>query len=355
MSENGHTTNGTNGTAAAVKLTRKDFVTDQEVRWCPGCGDYSILAQVQKVMPELGLSKEKIVFISGIGCSSRFPYYMNTYGFHTIHGRAPAIASGVKSANPDLQVWVITGDGDALSIGGNHFIHALRRNIDLKIVLFNNRIYGLTKGQYSPTSEQGKKNKSAPMGTIDYPINPLSLAFAAEATFVGRSMDVDPKNLATMVERLAHHKGSGILEVYQNCNIFNDGAFKSFNEREVKDERMLYLEHGKPLLFGKNKDKGIRLNGVTPEVVTIGENGVTVDGILVHNENAPEPNLSYILGRMQYPEFPVPMGVFRAVEKPTYEQLLAGQISTAIEAKGPGNLEKLLNSGETWVIGQDGE
>jgi len=350
MSENGHTTNGTNGTAAAVALTRKDFVTDQEVRWCPGCGDYSILAQVQKVMPELGIPKEKIVFISGIGCSSRFPYYMNTYGFHTIHGRAPAIASGVKASNPDLQVWVITGDGDALSIGGNHFIHALRRNIDLKIVLFNNRIYGLTKGQYSPTSEQGKKNKSAPMGTIDYPINPLSLAFAAEATFVGRSMDVDPKHLATMVERLAAHKGSGVLEVYQNCNIFNDGAFKSFNEREVKDDKMIYLEHGKPLLFGKNKEKGIRLNGVTPEIVTIGENGATVDQVMVHDENSVEPSLSYILGRMQYPEFPVPMGVFRSVSKPTYEQLLAGQIESSIAAKGAGDLSKLLNSGEVWTI-----
>lgn len=340
----------TNGAATPVQLTRKDFVTDQEVRWCPGCGDYSILAQVQKVMPELGIPKEKIVFISGIGCSSRFPYYMNTYGFHTIHGRAPAIATGVKTANPDLQVWVITGDGDALSIGGNHFIHALRRNVDLKIVLFNNRIYGLTKGQYSPTSEQGKKNKSAPMGTIDYPINPLSLAFAAEATFVGRSMDVDPKHLATMVERLAHHKGSGILEVYQNCNIFNDGAFKSFNEREVKDDKMIYLEHGKPLLFGKNKEKGIRLKGVTPEIVTIGENGVSVDDVMVHDENTSEPSLSYILGRMQYPEFPVPMGVFRSVSKPTYEQMLANQIESAVSGKGAGDLSKLLNSGEVWTI-----
>jgi 2-oxoglutarate/2-oxoacid ferredoxin oxidoreductase subunit beta len=346
---NGHTTEGTNG-HTAVKLTRKDFQTDQEVRWCPGCGDYSILAQVQKVMPELGIPKEKIVFISGIGCSSRFPYYMNTYGFHTIHGRAPAFATGVKVANPDLQVWVITGDGDALSIGGNHFIHALRRNIDLKIILFNNRIYGLTKGQYSPTSELGKKNKSAPMGTIDYPINPLSMAFAAEATFVARSMDVDPKHLSTMVERLARHKGSGILEVYQNCNIFNDAAFKSFSEREVKEDRMITLEDGKPLIFGKNKDRGIRLNGVTPQVVNIGENGVTLDDILIHKENAPEPNLSYILGRMQFPEFPVPMGVFRAVEKPTYEKMLAGQISAAVESKGAGNLEKLLNSGETWYI-----
>lgn len=340
----------TNGAATPVQLTRKDFVTDQEVRWCPGCGDYSILAQVQKVMPELGIPKEKIVFISGIGCSSRFPYYMNTYGFHTIHGRAPAFATGVKTANPDLQVWVITGDGDALSIGGNHFIHALRRNVDLKIILFNNRIYGLTKGQYSPTSEQGKKNKSAPMGTIDYPINPLSLAFAAEATFVGRSMDVDPKHLGTMVERLAHHKGSGILEVYQNCNIFNDGAFKGFNEREVKEDRMLYLEHGKPLLFGKNKNKGIHLKGVTPEVVTIGENGVTIDDLMVHDENVPEPNLSYIIGRMEYPEYPVPMGVFRSISKPTYEDMLNQQVESAVTTKGPGSLEKLINSGETWVI-----
>ncbi len=341
MSENGHST---------VKLTRKDFQTDQEVRWCPGCGDYSILAQVQKVMPELGIPKEKIVFVSGIGCSSRFPYYMNTYGFHTIHGRAPAFATGVKAANPDLQVWVITGDGDALSIGGNHFIHALRRNIDLKILLFNNRIYGLTKGQYSPTSELGKKNKSAPMGTIDYPINPLSLAFAAEATFVGRSLDVDPKHLSSMVERLAHHKGSGFLEVYQNCNIFNDGAFKLYSDREVKEDRMIQLEHGKPLLFGKNKDKGVRLKSVTPEIVTIGENGVKIEDILVHNENEPEPNLSYILGRMQYPEFPVPMGVFRAISRPTYEHMMAEQIDSAVASKGPGNLSKLLNSGETWVI-----
>ncbi|MCI0659669.1 MAG: 2-oxoacid:ferredoxin oxidoreductase subunit beta [Acidobacteria bacterium] len=349
MNENGQAIEGANG-HAAVKLTRKDFQTDQEVRWCPGCGDYSILAQVQKVMPELGIPKEKIVFISGIGCSSRFPYYMNTYGFHTIHGRAPACATGVKVANPDLQVWVITGDGDALSIGGNHFIHALRRNVDLKIILFNNRIYGLTKGQYSPTSELGKKNKSAPMGTIDYPINPLSMAFAAEATFVARSLDVDPKHLSTIVDRLAKHKGSGFLEVYQNCNIFNDGAFKLYSDREVKEDRMIPLEHGKPLVFGKNKDRGIRLNGVTPEVVTIGENGVTLDDILVHNEHAPEPNLSYILGRMQYPEFPVPMGVFRAVERPTYEEMLAGQISAAIQTKGAGDLEKLLNSGETWFI-----
>jgi 2-oxoglutarate/2-oxoacid ferredoxin oxidoreductase subunit beta len=245
---------------------------------------------------------------------------------------------------------VITGDGDALSIGGNHFMHALRRNIDLKIILFNNRIYGLTKGQYSPTSEHGKKNKSAPMGTIDYPINPLSLAFAAEATFVGRSLDTDPTHLASMVERLAHHKGSGFLEVYQNCNIFNDGAFKPFTERDVRDERMLYLQHGKPLLFGKDGSKGIRLNGVTPEVVTIGEGDASVDQLMVHDENISEPSLSYILGRMQYPEFPVPVGVFRSVQRLTYEDMLEQQVADSIAAKGPGNLEKLINSGETWHI-----
>lgn len=350
MSGNGQTTTVKTG----VKLTKKDFMSDQEVRWCPGCGDYSILAQVQKVMPELGIPREKIVFVSGIGCSSRFPYYMNTYGFHGIHGRAPTLATGIKLANPELSVWVITGDGDGLSIGGNHLLHALRRNIDIKIILFNNRIYGLTKGQYSPTSEFGKKTKSTPMGVIDYPINPLSIAFAAEATFVARSIDIDTKHLASMIERMARHKGSGFLEVYQNCNIFNDGAFDAFYAREVRDDRMIYLEHGKPLIFGKDKNKGIRLKGVTPEIVTIGEQGVTVDDVLVHDETARDPNLAYILGRMQYPEFPVPIGVFRAFEKPTYEALLEGQITTAIRLKGRGNLEELLNSGETWVIGSDG-
>lgn len=352
MSENGTTTNDTNG---AVKLTRKDFTSDQEVRWCPGCGDYAILATVQRLMPELGIPKEKFVFVSGIGCSSRFPYYMNTYGFHTIHGRAPAVATGVKAANPDLQVWVITGDGDALSIGGNHFIHALRRNVDLKIILFNNRIYGLTKGQYSPTSEFGKINKSAPMGVIDQPINPLALAFASRATFVARSMDVNPTHLSAVLERAARHKGSAFVEVFQNCNIFNDGAFKAFSEREVRDERTLLLEHGKPLVFGKDKNKGIRLNGLRPEVVTIGENGVTMDDLLVHDEFDPEQTLAFILSRMDYPDFPVPMGVFRSIERPDYVSLMQEQIERAITMKGPGNLEELLHSGETWVIGDDGQ
>ncbi|HZS06478.1 MAG TPA: 2-oxoacid:ferredoxin oxidoreductase subunit beta [Blastocatellia bacterium] len=349
------TTQPTNGTNGAVKLTRKDFTTDQEVRWCPGCGDYSILAQVQKVMPELGIPKEKIVFISGIGCSSRFPYYMNTYGFHTIHGRAPALATGVKAANPELSVWVITGDGDALSIGGNHFMHALRRNLDLKIILFNNRIYGLTKGQYSPTSELGKINKSAPMGVIDHPINPLNLAFASEATFVARSIDTNPQHLSATIERVSKHKGSAFVEVYQNCNIFNDGAFKSFAEREVRDERTINLEHGKPLIFGKQKNKGIRLNGLRPEIVTIGENGITIDDLLIHDEHSPDPTLAGILGRMGSPEFPVPLGVFRSIERPTYETLLEEQIARAVSAKGAGDLSRLLDSGETWVIGPDGE
>lgn len=347
--------NGNGDANGIVKLTRQDFITDQEVRWCPGCGDYSILAQVQKVMPELGIPKEKIVFVSGIGCSSRFPYYMNTYGFHGIHGRAPALATGIKAANPDLSVWVITGDGDALSIGGNHFIHAIRRNLDLKIILFNNRIYGLTKGQYSPTSELGKKNKSAPMGVIDYPINPLSLAFASEATFVARSIDTEPKHLTAIVERVARHKGSAFVEVFQNCNIFNDNAFKPFSDRTVRDDKMLYLEHGKPLLFGKDKSKGIRLNGQAPEIVTVGENGITIDDIIVHDEAAAEPNMAYMLGRMQYPDFPVPIGVFRVADKPTYEDMMAGQIAQAIHDKGRGSVSALLNAGETWMIDEDGE
>src|SRR3954462_8795886 len=272
------------------QLKKADFVSDQEVRWCPGCGDYAILNNVQKVMPDLGISREKMVFVSGIRCSSRFPYYMNTYGFHSIHGRAPAIATGIKAANPDLSVWVITGDGDALSIGGNHFMHVLRRNLDINYILFNNRIYGLTKGQYSPTSVFGQRTKSTPMGVIDYPVNPLSLAIASEATFVARSIDIDVKHLGTTVEAAAKHKGVSFLEVYQNCNIFNDGAFDYFAERSVRPDKVLYLEHGKPMIFGKDRNKGIRMNGALPEVVTIGENGVTEAEILVHDINLEDPS-----------------------------------------------------------------
>ena len=332
------------------QLKKADFVSDQEVRWCPGCGDYAILNNVQKVMPELGIPREKIVFVSGIGCSSRFPYYMNTYGFHGIHGRAPAIATGIKCANPDLSVWVITGDGDALSIGGNHFIHAIRRNLDLNYILFNNRIYGLTKGQYSPTSEFGKKTKSTPSGTIDYPINPLSLAIASEATFVARSIDIDVKHLGVMVEAAAKHKGISFIEVYQNCNIFNDHAFDSFAERSVRSERVLYLEHGKPMIFGKDRNKGIRMHGALPQVVTIGENGITENDLLVHDIHLNDPSVAFMLARMEQPDFPQPVGIFRMIERPTYEDMMVDQIDASIAKSGLGSLEKLIHSGDTWVV-----
>ena len=332
------------------ELTKKDFVSNQEVRWCPGCGDYAILNNVQKVMPELGISREKMVFVSGIGCSSRFPYYMNTYGFHSIHGRAPAIATGIKAANPDLSVWVITGDGDALSIGGNHFVHVLRRNLDINYILFNNRIYGLTKGQYSPTSVFGQRTKSTPMGVIDYPLNPLSLAIASEATFVARSIDIDVKHLGVMVEAAARHKGVSFLEVYQNCNIFNDGAFDYFAERSVRSDKVLYLEHGKPMIFGKNRDQGIRMNGALPEVVTIGENGITEADLLVHDINLADPSVAFMLARMEQPDFPQPVGIFRAIDRPSYDQLLVDQIDSAIAKSGPGSLDKLINAGDMWTV-----
>jgi 2-oxoglutarate ferredoxin oxidoreductase subunit beta len=333
------------------KMTKADFVSGQEVRWCPGCGDYSILNNVQKVMPELGIPREKIVFVSGIGCSSRFPYYMNTYGFHSIHGRAPAVATGIKASNPELSVWVITGDGDALSIGGNHFIHAIRRNLDINYILFNNRIYGLTKGQYSPTSEFGKRTKSTPMGAIDYPINPLSLAIASEATFVARSLDIDVKHLGATVQAAARHKGVSFVEVYQNCNIFNDGAFEYFTERNLRSDHMIYLEHGKPMVFGKNRDKGIRMNGAHPEVVEInGETGLTENDLLVHDIHLADPSVAFMLARMEQPLFPQPVGIFREVVRETYEDLLAAQITDAITQKGKGSLDKLINSGDTWVV-----
>src|SRR6266511_5356516 len=335
------------------QLKKADFVSDQEVRWCPGCGDYAILNNVQKVMPELGIPREKMVFVSGIGCSSRFPYYMNTYGFHSIHGRALAVATGVKAANPDLSVWVVTGDGDALSIGGNHFIHALRRNLDLNVILFNNRIYGLTKGQYSPTSVFGQRTKSTPMGVIDYPVNPLSLAIASEATFVARSIDIDVKHLGVVVEAAAKHKGVSFVEVYQNCNIFNDHAFDYFAERSVRQDKVLYLEDGKPMIFGKDRNQGIRMNGAHPEVVTIGENGITEADILVHNINLQDPSVAFMLARMEQPNFPQPVGIFRAVERPSYDQMLANQIETAISKSGPGTLEKLIYSGDMWTVESD--
>jgi 2-oxoglutarate/2-oxoacid ferredoxin oxidoreductase subunit beta len=336
--------------AADNKLTRKDFQTDQEVRWCPGCGDYAILATVQRVMPTLGVPREKTVFVSGIGCSSRFPYYMNTYGFHSIHGRAPAVATGVKLANPDLTVWVITGDGDGLSIGGNHLIHALRRNVDLKIILFNNRIYGLTKGQYSPTSEMGKKTKSTPFGTVDHPFKPLSVALGAEATFVARSIDVEPKHLEYVLKRAAEHKGSAFVEIYQNCNVFNDGAFEAFTAKDVKTDRQLVIEHGKPLLFGADKKRGIRLRDLNPEVVEIGKDGVTEKDILVYDEKQPSGALAYLMSRLDLPEFPMPIGVFRQVERPAYDASAREQITSAQAKRGKGEIMKLLKSGETWTV-----
>ncbi len=334
-------------------LTKKDFESDQDVRWCPGCGDYSILAQTQKTMPDFGVAKEKIVFISGIGCSGRLPYYMNTYGFHTIHGRAATIATGLKAARPDLMVWVITGDGDALSIGGNHLIHAMRRNVDMKMIMFNNRIYGLTKGQASPTSPIGKKTKSTPLGTIETPIIPLNLVAAAEASFIARSVDTHSEHLQEMMHRAGEHSGAAFLEVLQNCNIFNDGAWRDFTDKSVKEDRMLVLKHGEPMIFGAEKNKGIRLNGLQPEVVTIGENGVSVADLWVHDETDPDATRTQILSRMWWPDFPVPVGVFRRVPRPTHDQLLIEQIDgakAARAAKGPVDLQKLLASGETWTV-----
>jgi 2-oxoglutarate/2-oxoacid ferredoxin oxidoreductase subunit beta len=334
----------------APKLSRADFSSDQTVRWCPGCGDYSILAQTQKLMPSLGIPRENIVFVSGIGCSSRFPYYMNTYGFHSIHGRAPTLATGLKISRPELMVWVVTGDGDGLSIGGNHLIHAMRRNLDIKILLFNNRIYGLTKGQYSPTSEYGKKTKSSPFGTAEQPINPLGIALASEATFVARSVDTDTQHLTHILERAARHKGSAFVEIYQNCNIFNDGAFDAFTSRDVRSDRMIVLEHGKPLVFGKERNRGIRLRNYEPEVVTLGQDGITEADLLVHHEEATEPALAYLLSRMTYPEFPVPVGVFYTAQRPCLEDTLEKQSTQATASLGAGSLERLLKSGATWTV-----
>ncbi len=335
----------------APALTAKDFATDQEVRWCPGCGDYSILAQVQKVMPTLGIPREKIAIISGIGCSSRFPYYMNTYGMHSIHGRATAIASGLKASRPDLSVWVVTGDGDSLSIGGNHTIHLLRRNFDINILLFNNQIYGLTKGQYSPTSEEHKITKSTPMGSIDHPFNPAALALGADATFVARTMDRDPKHLQAMLIRTHQHKGASFLEIYQNCNIFNDGAFEIFTEKGTKAAETLFLEQGKPLIFGANSDKGIRLDGFKPVVIDL-NNGFSADDCWVHDEK--DIYKAQILTRIfddprKEEHLPRPFGVFYETRRPCYEEAMSAQIEEA-QSRKPGDLDKLLRGNEVWTI-----
>lgn len=338
-------------TTAAPVLTAKDFSTDQEVRWCPGCGDYSILAQVQKVMPTLGIPKENIVIISGIGCSSRFPYYMNTYGMHSIHGRATAIASGLKASRPELSVWIVTGDGDGLSIGGNHTIHLLRRNFDVNVMLFNNQIYGLTKGQYSPTSEENKVTKSTPMGSIDHPFNPLALALGADATFIARTMDRDPKHLQASLIRTHQHKGASFLEIYQNCNIFNDLAFETFTDKKTKAEETLFLEQGQPLVFGDNNDKGIKLDGFKPVVVDLND-GNSKGDLWIHDEQ--DIYKAQILTRIfDNPKveghLPRPFGVFYQTNRACYEDVMAAQLEEA-KSRKPADLDKLLRGNEVWTI-----
>ncbi|MER8183040.1 2-oxoacid:ferredoxin oxidoreductase subunit beta [Kitasatospora sp. NPDC094015] len=327
----------------------KDFKTDQEVRWCPGCGDYAILAAVQAFMPELGIRRENTVFVSGIGCSSRFPYYMNTYGMHSIHGRAPAIATGLAASRPDLSVWVVTGDGDALSIGGNHLIHALRRNVNLKILLFNNRIYGLTKGQYSPTSELGKITKSTPMGSLDAPFNPLSLAIGAEATFVARTIDSDRQHLQSVLRAAAEHEGTALVEIYQNCNIFNDGAFEVLKEAGTRDEALIRLEHGRPITFA---GKGV-VRGADGELAVVDLDPATEDRVLVHDAHAAGPATAFALTRLADADtlHHTPIGVLRDVSRPVYDTLMAEQLTRATTDRGPGNLAGLLNGTDTWTVG----
>ena len=333
-----------------LKLTRKDFISDQEVRWCPGCGDYAILSQVQKVMPELGIPRENIVFISGIGCSSRFPYYMETYGMHSIHGRAPTVATGLRLANPNLKVFVITGDGDGLSIGGNHLLHLMRRNVNVTVILFNNRIYGLTKGQYSPTSLPGTKTKSSPLGSIEPAFNPISIALSAEATFVARTVDTHVNHLATVIKRAAEHNGTAFVEVLQNCVIFNDGTWDIVTNPNSKKDNSIELNDGEKMIFGKSADKGIRWTGYNLEVVTIGENGITYEDLLTHDSSQLSPALAFALSRMEYPEFPVPLGVFRQVSRPTYEESLFAQLAQGREKQGPSDLRKLFLRGDTWNV-----
>ena len=330
-----------------LKLTAKEFKSDQEVRWCPGCGDYAILAAVQSFMPELGLEREKIVFVSGIGCAARFPYYMQTYGMHSIHGRAPAIATGLAVTRPDLSVWVVSGDGDALSIGGNHLIHALRRNVNIKILMFNNQIYGLTKGQYSPTSEQGKVTGSTPFGSVDYPFNPLSVALGAEATFVARAIDTDKPGLTNVLRRAATHRGTAFVEILQNCNIYNDGAFDAVREDEAN---RIYLRHGEPVRFGADRERGVVARGDgSVEIVEVA--GVGEDALLVHDEHHPQPSLAFALSRLTLDEVGVaPVGVLRDVEEPVYDDLMAEQIETSIEQRGEGDLTALLHGNDTWTI-----
>jgi 2-oxoglutarate ferredoxin oxidoreductase subunit beta len=328
-------------------LSKKDFVSDQDVRWCPGCGDYAILAQVQKILPELGIPRENFVFVSGIGCSSRFPYYVNTYGVHSIHGRAPAIATGIKIMRPELSVWIVTGDGDALSIGGNHLIHLLRRNLDVNLLLFNNRIYGLTKGQYSPTSEVGKKTKSTPQGSVDHPFDPVALALGAGASFVARSLDVETKHLQTVLRRAHEHRGTSFVEILQNCNVFNDGAFDTLTDKTTKSDHTLVLEHGRPLVFGADRRRGIRLRAdLRPEVVTL-DDGISEQDLVVYDET--NPLMAQVVATLQPPAFPTPIGVFTAVARPCYEDG-ARQLVDEARRRATPDLQALLTRGDTWTV-----
>ena len=334
-----------------VKQSAKDYKTDQEVRWCPGCGDYAILAAVQGFMPELGVKKENIVFVSGIGCSSRFPYYMNTYGVHSIHGRAPAIATGISVSRPDLSVWVVTGDGDALSIGGNHLIHALRRNVNLKILLFNNRIYGLTKGQYSPTSETGKITKSTPLGSVDQPFNPLSVALGAEASFVARTVDSDRQHLQSVLRAAAAHEGTALIEIYQNCNIFNDGAWEPMKDSDTRDDVTIRLEHGQPIIFGANSDRCVvRDNSGNLQIASVAD--VSTEAIVVHDAHTSDPSFAFALSRLSHPETlqDTPIGIFRDVQRPSYDRLVSEQMDAAQKAQGAGDLNALLRGKDTWEV-----
>jgi 2-oxoglutarate ferredoxin oxidoreductase subunit beta len=329
-------------------LTPNDYASDQEVRWCPGCGDFSILAQLKKVLANLGLPRENLVFLSGIGCASRTPYYLDTYGFHGVQGRAPAIATGLKMANPHLQVWVVTGDGDSLSVGTNHLLHALRRNVDIKVVLFNNEVFGLSKGQYSPTARPGTRTRTSPEGSVENPLRPVSLALGAEATFVARTIDVEVDHMSEILERAAEHRGSAFVEIYQNCKIFNDGVFDYATDKSFKDDDVVYLDHGHPLQFGPERNRFLRLNGFEPEIVSLG-NGITMDDVVMHDERAPEPSLAFLLSRLAGPNFPECLGVFRAVEKPTYEDAMLGQILVAQAKRGVGKLDDLLAGDESWI------
>ncbi|RMH70343.1 MAG: 2-oxoacid:ferredoxin oxidoreductase subunit beta [Gemmatimonadetes bacterium] len=339
-------------TQIAPNLKAKDFASDQTVRWCPGCGDYAILSAIQKTLPKVGVPRENTVIVSGIGCSSRLPYYMNTYGFHTIHGRGATIATGIKLANPELMVWLVTGDGDSISIGGNHLIHLLRRNVNINVLLFNNEIYGLTKGQYSPTSKQGVVTKSTPFGSLDEPFRPTSLALSAEAAFVARTMDKDVKHMSQMIERCAQHTGTSFLEIFQNCVIFNDGVFEPLTNKATRPDTVLYLEHGKPMIFGQNRQKGIRLLDGTPDVVDLSTGELGLDDLWIHDEKDPDPARAFILSRMgQHPDLPTPVGVFRNVPRPTYEELLIDQIEMVKAQKGKGDLKSLFYSGDVWEVG----